>query len=269
MKKKFTLILALFTALCLTLAACGGEPEVSGQVTPTQSVPETVPGGTVLPEATEPPVTEPAPTEPPATEPPATEPPAAESDDNLSLGRLEGGIYTNEYVGYACKLDSSWSFLSAEELQQIPATVSDLISGSELAEALGDTAQFTDMMAENATELLSMNVLYQKLSLQDRLAYATMSEDEIADVTLAQKDMLIAAYEQAGISVTSIEKVSVTFMGEERTAIYTVAAIGDIPYYILQFFDFHLGPYAVTTTLASYVEDNTSALTGLFYRLEP
>ena len=210
MKKNAALILALILAVCISLTACGGEPEVSGQVMPTQGAPETVPGGTVQ---------QPEPTDPEPTAPEASEAPEADPDSNLSLGRMEGGIYTNEYVGYACTLDSNWSFLSAEELQQIPSTVSDLISGSELAEALGDTAQFTDMMAENVNDLTTMNVLYQKLSLQERLAYAALSEAEIVDATLAQKDMMIDAYRQAGIQVASMEKVTVTFMGEERTAI--------------------------------------------------
>ena len=37
---------------------------------------------------------------------------------------------------------------------------------------------------------------------------------------------------------------------------------------MLQFFDFDLGGYAVTTTVASYVEDRTADLAGLFYKLE-
>lgn len=249
MKKKLCLVLALIFVLCAVLTACGADADVSGQVTPTHGASETIPGGTV--------------------EQPDPSVPEADEESNLSLGRIDGGVYTNEYVGCGCTLDSSWSFLSAAELEQIPDTVSDLISGSELAEALGDVQQFTDMMAENATDLTSMNVLYQKLSLQERLAYAALSEEGVVDATLAQKDMLIAAYEQAGITVTAMEKVTVTFMGEERTAIHTTASIQDIPYFILQFFDFDLGPYAVTTTLASYMEDNTGTLTELFYRLEP
>ena len=61
-----------------------------------------------------------------------------------------------------------------------------------------------------------------------------------------------------------MEKVSVTFAGKERSALHTTATIQDIPYYTLQFFDFDLGDYAVTTTLASYVEDNTGNLLDLF-----
>ena len=244
MKKLICLLLALVMAL--SLAACGGEGEVSGKVDPNQeAAPATVPAGKVeQPEET------------------------AAPEKELSLGRMEGGVYTNEYVVYACKLDSSWTFLSAKELEQIPSVVTDAISGSELGDVLADVQQFTDMMAENANDLTTMNVLYQKLSIQERLAYAVMSEEQVIDETMAQSDMLIDAYAQAGILVSSMEKVKVTFLGEERIAIHSTATIQDVPYYVLQFFDFDLGSYAVTTTVASYVEDRTADLAALFYKLE-
>ena len=237
MKKLICFALAL--VLCLSLVACGGEPDVAGQVAPQQGSVETVPTEPELPE------------------------------NELSLGRMEGGVYTNEYVGYACKLDSNWTFLSAAELEQIPATVSDQLKGSELGDALADTPQFIDMMAENVNDLTTMNVLYQKMSMTERLAYLTLSEEEIINISIEQMDTLIAAYEQTGFAVDSIEKVTVTFMGEERTALHSSMSIQDIPYYTLQFFDYHLGEYSVVTTLSSYAEDRTAALTELFYPLEP
>lgn len=249
MKTYRPLFLALILALCLSLTACSEKTAVSGHVAPSEaSAPNVTTGSTAKPES------------------PATEAPV--SNENLSLGRLEGGVYTNEYVGYTCALDSNWSFLSAKELEQIPSSVSDAISGTALADVLANTPQFTDMMAENVNDLTSMNVLYQKLSFQERLAYAAMTEEEIIDTTLEQKDMMIEAFEQAGMTSVSIEKVTVTFMGETRTALHTETMMGDIPYYTLQFFDFQLGSYAVTTTLSSYMEDNTGTLMGLFSRLE-
>ena len=41
-----------------------------------------------------------------------TESPVVEKE--VSLGRMEGGVYTNTYAGFGCKLDSTWTFLSAE-----------------------------------------------------------------------------------------------------------------------------------------------------------
>ena len=244
MKKRICLLLALVMAL--SLAACGGEGEVSGKVDPNQeAAPATVPAGKVeQPEET------------------------AAPEKELSLGRMEGGVYTNEYVGYACKLDSNWAFLSAKELEQIPSAVTDAISGSELGDALADVQQFTDMMAENANDLTTMNVLYQKLSIQERLAYAVMSEEQVIDAMLEQSAAMIDAYAQAGIVVSSMEKVKMTFLGEERIALHTTATIEGVPYFILQFFNNDLGAYSVTTTLASYVEDQTTDLTALFYKLE-
>lgn len=257
MKKKLCLILALFFVLSAALTACGGETDAQGGVISAQDATEAIPGGAVeQPDPSE------APTEP---------------ENDLSLGRMEGGVYTNEYVGYACSLDSNWSFLSAEELQQLPGAVNEALSGSELSELLANTQQFTDMMAENVSDLTSMNVLYQKLSMQERLAYSLLSEEEIVDATLEQKDMLISSYAQAGIIVSSMKKETVTFMGEERIAIRTTAVMNveseagvqEIPYFILQFFDARLGEYSVTTTLASYLVDNTDSLMDLFYKLEP
>ena len=80
--------------------------------------------------------------------------------------------------------------------------------------------------------------------------------------------MLEEAYAQAGMTLISMEKVSVEFVGETHFAIRSALTVQEVPYYVLQLFDFHLGEYAVTTTLASYVEDNTDSLLDLFYPLE-
>lgn len=242
-KQKISIFLALILLLTLFLTACGSkDTNISGSVTPNQNAPAAPTGGVSQ----------------------VTEPVASLPERELSLGRMEGGIYTNTYAGFSCELDSNWSFLSARELEQIPSTVSDLVSGTELGDLLADTQQFTDMMAENVNDLTNMNVLYQKLSMQERLSYLTLSDEQVIDSTLAQSDLMSEAYAQAGISVISMEKVSVTFAGKERSALHTTATIQDIPYYTLQFFDFDLGDYAVTTTLASYVEDNTGNLLDLF-----
>lgn len=246
--------IGMLLALCLLLSACGGGKDVAGSVETLDGA-AAVPTGTVAPEETAVPET---------TVPKTTAP----AQKDLSLGRMEGGVYTNEYVGYACTLDSNWTFLSAEELQQIPSTVTDAISGSELAKELEGVQQFTDMMAENVNDLTTVNVLYQKLSLQERIAYAALTEEQIVDVTLEQAAMLEEAYAQAGMTLISMEKVSVEFMGESHFAIRSALTVQEVPYYVLQLFDFHLGEYAVTTTLASYVEDNTDSLLDLFYPLE-
>lgn len=244
--KKHVRFLALLLAAMLILAGCSGDAEdVGGQITPAEDATQANVAGTVVPETT-----------------------APDAESPVSLGRLEGGVYINEYAGYACELDANWQFYTAEELQELPENVAELLEGSELAESGNFLTQITDMMAENVNDMTTINVLYQKLGMQERLAYATLDEKAILELTLEQKDAMIDAYAQAGIAVNDMAMTTVTFLGEERTALLTSSTVQDVPYYTLQIFDFHLGQYSVTLTLASYVEDNTARLLELFYAVE-
>ena len=225
--KKTTMmrLFALVLALMMVLCACGdSKDQISGTVTPA-----------------------------------ATE--AAEKE--MSLGRIEGGIYTNNYVGFQMELDSNWTYYSAEELQDIPSNVAEMFKDSELGQNVDTVNQFTDMMAESVEDLASINVLCQKMDVQTRLVYATMDDEAIVDMMLEQSDLLIEAYASAGITVEKIEKVTVNFLGQQRFALKTTSSIEGLPYIALQLFEYHLGQYSVTTTFATYLEDNTESLLDL------
>ena len=79
------------------------------------------------------------------------------------------------------------------------------------------------------------------------------------------QDVLVGA--AAGILVSDMELVTIDFLGQERYAIHTTATMQDVPYFILQVYDYHLGSYGVVTTFASFIEDNTAYLPALFYPL--
>ena len=226
MKKLFTLLLVLSLVLC----GCGSS-KPTGEVTP-------------ITEA----ATEPAPTEKP-----------------LSFGRIEGGIYTNDYAGIGCQLDENWSVYSAEELQELPEMVNGAVEGSQMAQVMEDYPQFFDLQAENVNDLLAVNVVYTKVGMQERLTYAVLSEEETVDATLQHKDMMIESYIQAGMEVESIEKVKLTFLGEEHWGIRTVAYTNGVPIYMLQVMDFKLGTYGMNLTATSYLEDNAQSVLDLFY----
>ena len=232
MKKIITLILILSLVLC----GCGGSKEPAGQVTP-------------------------------QTEASATEAPQAE-EKALSIGRIEGGVYTNEYIGIGCEMDENWSIYSAEELQQLPGNVQELMEGSDMAEAMESYPQIFDMQAENVNDLLSVNVVYTKVGMQERLMYATMSEEDVIDTVLAQSDMIIQSYEQAGMTIKTMEKIKVTFLGEEHFATYTEAESQGVPIYMVQLMNYHLGAYGVTMTCTSYMENNTQTILDMFYVVE-
>ena len=224
-------VLVLFLILAMLLAGCG------------TSAPESSVAGTVEP----------------------TSESAAPAETPVTMGRLEGGSYINDYTGYACELDSNWTFYSAEELQELPDNVKELIADTEMADVIGDVPQFTDMMAENVNDMITINALYQKHTLQERLGFAMLTAAELIDGTLEQQDMMVEAYAQAGMDVESMERVTVTFLGEEREALRTVGTVAGAPFYMVQIFDYHLGQYSVTLTINSYMEDKTQQTLDLFY----
>lgn len=237
MKNKMRWLLAVLLVMTV-LAGCGSEKaeNVAGQITPT------------------------------GTQPVETQ--AAEEETPVSLGRIEGGTYTNSYAGFGCTLDSSWTFYSAEELQELPENVGEMLKDTEFADSVDSMEQITDMMAENLDMLCSMNVLYQKMDMQSRLVYAMMSEEDIVDAVLGQKDSMIAAYAQMGMDVTSMEKATVTFLGEEHVAVRTEGSVQGMTFYMVQLFDYHRGSYSITTTMTSYMEDKTADMLALFYAVE-
>lgn len=232
--KHTNLILALLLVVALLLTGCGGkdEADVGGQITPA-----------------------------PATTPAETTAPTEETP--VSMGVLEGGTYHNSYAGFGCDLDANWTIYPADQLQDLPENVAQLLEGTELE---GTTLnQFTDVLAENVTDLTTFNVLYQKLSPQERLAHAVLDEEEVIDGVLEETSAMLEAYANAGILVESMEKKAVTFLGEERIGLYTVSTVQDVPYYMLQIFDYDLGSYSIVLTVASYWQDSTQAMLDLFY----
>jgi len=240
-KRIVSLLLVLMLAMSL-LAGCGSE------------APEDKKDNEVVSNNT--PVATDAPTEPPM------------EDRPLALGEINGNTYTNTYAGIGVTFPEGWYLLPAEELQEMPSNVRDLMEGTELGDAIKDVQQFTDVFAENVDDLVNVNILFQKQTFQQRAAFMMLTEEQIADETMKQKDMLFESYAAAGINASSMEKVTVTFLGEEHIAIKTVAETQGVPYYILQVFNYHLGEYSVVVTMASFVEDNTESMLDMFYSVD-
>ena len=230
--KKLIAILLVLTLLVGLLTACGSE----------------VPSGQV----------DPVPTESPAT-----------TEDTVSLGRLEGGVYTNPYMGIGCDLDERWTYYSAKELQELPEDISEMMEGSDMEELLSKYPSITDMLAENSESYASINVVYTYLPLTERLAYKLMNNDTLIDTTLENgESSMRSSYESMGLEDITFEKVIITFLGENRTALKTHGTTSGVDYYILQVFDYTLGAYGVTVTASCFGEDITQELLDQFYAVD-
>jgi len=283
MRNKKMMMAVLALAMAMVFGACGGDDaeKISGgitpavvdekenedaDVTPTEAATDETEGAEGAEEVTDAPE---ATAEPEATDvPEATEAPEV-TGKTTSLGRVQGGMYVNEYMGVSCTLDSGWEFYTAEELQEFPENVAEMFEGTDMEDEMSQMSYITDMSAENQEDFTSMNIIYEKLDLQQRLMLGSMSSSDIVDsMLLYQKDTLVNTYAQAGINVLDMQKKSVEFCGETIDGLYMYCDVSGIPYYTLQIFDYSLGDYAVTLTLASFVEDKTAELATLYAKYE-
>lgn len=231
--------LALILALAMTLSGCSGKTAPTGTITPAPAAQET---------------TAPAETEAPT----------------VSLGRMVGGIYENAYVGYGCTLDENWEYYTAEELQDLSDLTQEMLQDDKMIDNHEEYQYILDMAAENVTDLTSINIIYNYVDTRSRLSSVFLSQEDYIDLYLSQKDQLADNFAQSGITLYSMNKVKVSFLGQEHWAAHCEASYTsngvDVPYYLIQLFDTKPGGrYLVTLTLASYMEDNTESLLDLFY----
>lgn len=250
-------MLSLVMVLALLLVGCGSantaEPTESEQHEETQITEEAT-------EATEEAVE-------PVTEP-ETEPEETEAQRNWTLGEVDGYTYINHYAGYGCTLDENWTIYTAEELQDISDLVEEMLEGSDIESVVEEYQSITDISAECESVFCNFNVNYTGLKLTDRIRYGLMSEEDVVDEVLGQKDVIVQAYAQMGLEVQSMEKVTVNFLGEERYAVKTYGVLEGIDYYLLQIFDYDQGAYGITLTLSSFLADNTELMLDLFYAVD-
>ncbi len=185
----------------------------------------------------------------------------------LALGCIQNAVYTNDYAGFSCRLDEGWSIYGIDQMQQLDADVLSTLRGTQLAEALGDYQHFTDMFAENSSLGCSITIVYEAIDPAGKSEYLLMTEEELVEDLLTQKDLLIQAYTDTGLTVTAMEPVRVRFLGNERTGIVTAASVAGLTVYSVQLLDYTLGEYGITVTLTSFGTDRCQEMLELFYPL--
>lgn len=254
MKKLISLLLAA-AMLCGVLAACDST-EIDEEKSPAATTTEAA-----APEETEPEETEPEETEPEEAEP------EENADNAVVFGVLEGNVYTNEYAGFRLELDDNWTLMTSEELQELPENVEQLMQGTALGETMKKYTQLFDMQAQSLTDMRSINVVYQVKAAALALAGNLLTEEQLIDATLTQKDLMTSTYESMGMEDITIEKTKVQFMGQERFALKTSAKMLGLEYYIVQLIDYSCGEYGVYITCAAFGEADLDGLLALFQPL--
>lgn len=203
------------------------------------------------------------PTEPEPSQPEPTEP---EPDDPnaLTIGTWNGSTYINKYIGFQITFDNSWTLATAKDLQQLQVDTQELFSGTIAGELLKNLTQLMDMQATNVLNGSTVNVVYQKNDASLISTYQSLTEEQVIDLTLLSKDMLIQSYAAAGIQVSSMEKVKVNFLGQSHYAVKTTATMNGVAVYYLQLMRFDLGQWSTTVTVMTVGSDTTQAMLNKF-----
>lgn len=246
------LLLALVMAASLALAGCSEKDSTAPSSTPTTSTAETSSTSDDIPDKDDkepqPPTYDPEDPEPTMPPAPELDPPELEDDiDDDFKGKIDGKSYTNNYIGIACALSDDWQ-----------------IFGNQLGAASTGHAQFYDMQAENTKNNATMHVTLSNLTQLEQAAYGQAPDEEVVDIALTGSELHAENYAQAGITVESMVKEKFTFLGEERWTVFTTGNMLGASYYIVQIFEYDLGPCGATITVAGFSQKDVQDTLDLF-----
>lgn len=220
MRKKMGCLLAVM-ALLGALTACGGDSAEDASGTQTPETPET-------PETAE-----------------------------FQRGQVEGGTYTNEFLGIACQLGDDWTYLTDEEIAQLNGEIGESLTDEELSEMFSNGETVQDMYAASADGMATINVIFEDMGV---LYGAALDEDAYINIVMPT---LEDALRQAGMSDVQVEAGSMEFAGADHSTLRVTATISEIPIYELMLC-VKEGNYMGVITLASYVEDTTEEMAAWF-----
>ena len=181
-------------------------------------------------------------------------------EEELEMGSVNGGTYTNNFAGIGCALDETWVFYTKEQIAELNGFLTDGTSDEDMKKLMENSQSVQDMYASSTDGLMTINVVFQNMGL---LLGTTMSAQEYAELHVTQIPDAMEAYgfEDVTASVTTAE-----LAGEEHPAIALTATIQDIPVYEL-IVCLRQGNYIYCVTLCSYTEDVTAQMAELFYAL--
>lgn len=252
MRRIVSLILAAMMLLSMT--ACGSKPaDVRGEVETVAATEAQIQGEVETTPATEAPETEPAEE--------ATEPEQAEEAEevDVQLGTTASNTYTNKFLKLRCTLGSDWEFYTDEQIRELNQLTQDSLS-DQYAEMVKNADTLQDMYAINNETGETVNITISKMNL---FAGAVLTTEDYADMAIPQ---LGPALESAGMTDVQVSKDTISFTGEETTALRITCKVEGFDLFetmaVLK-----RGAYIICITSASYVEDTTMGALNAFAKI--
>lgn len=184
-----------------------------------------------------------------------------EEEAQFQMGEMNGGTYTNTFLGISCQLSEDWTYYSEEQIAEINNLVSESITDEELSEMMENAQTFQDMYAASNDGLATINVVFENMGV---LYGTTMDEEEYIQTAAPQ---LETALTNMGMTDIQSEASTRDFAGQTRQSLRVTGMMGEYPVYE-ELICIKEGNYMGVITLASYVEDITGDMAALFSAAE-
>lgn len=238
MKKIITFMLVL--VMCLSMAGCGGDKDVSGAVSnkKEETNQDDVSGG---------------------LEENQNDEANQEVDVNLLIGEAEGNTYENAFLGIGFNLPEGWTFYTQEQINALNNITQDMLE-DDITEQIQNANIIYDMYALDQYGN-SVNVNLEKLS-----AIAAVGIDEKTYVE-ASMEQIPEALGQMGATNIEVKAASAKLDGSEHAALDISCTSNGVNIYE-KIICIKEGQYMASVTLATTYENTTDAVLSYFYEVE-
>ena len=178
--------------------------------------------------------------------------PAAPADGTPAFGRVENGVYVNEFLGLSCTLPASWSFYTDEDLaaangvSKLPEKLTEMLDANEQATLLG---------AKGPGLIDSMNLMIQAFPA------GLESVDDATFLNLASASVK-SELEEQGMENVKVEITDLPFCGEQHACNLISMEIVGMEIYVVQALIRVNGYAAILTVGAESLEDCQAVLDG-------
>lgn len=179
---------------------------------------------------------------------------------DFSLGKAEGTVYTNEFIGIGYNLDDGWSFYDEEKINQLNNLAVDM-AGEELQKAMEDATMIYDMYATDAEGLNNVNINLEKIGAV-QLAATDLKENFELNAPMMEE-----AFTNMGYTNYTYEIKSIVVNGETVDAMCNTADINGVTMY-QTLFQKKCGEYLASMCVTTFVEDTTDDLLSNFFWLD-
>lgn len=179
------------------------------------------------------------------------------NEKEFSIGKTDGLVYENEFIGIGCNLESNWRFYSDEEIKQIN-NISVELAGEDFEKMMENAEVIYDMYAVSDNEMdnivvnleKSNKLLINQLNLRDNL------ENSIP--------MIESALGNMGYTNLETELDTITIEGKELDCLCVSGEINGLKMY-QKGFAIKCNGYLANISVTTYDENNADSIIENFY----